>query len=333
MDVRRSTTARMVQPGENALPAVAASGSSMALCLMVVALLAAGAAGAALDGSAATIAACLALLLFGLPHGSLDLEIIKREHGASKRSMIALLLLYLGLAAAMWAIWIENPVAALVVFLGVAIVHFGEDWPELHSAFLSQGLALSLLTAPVWFHGDALRAIFAALTGTNESGSIAEVMLLLAPASTAIAAVALWTLWRAGQRERAGTALLALVAMVLLPPVIGFACFFCLYHSPRHYGESLRRVAANPRATAIVMLVTLAALGLAVALFREAAGADVPARVIAASFTTLSLLTVPHMLVPLIVDRCAARVGRSRHRMLKGDHHAHQGSSRVYPQG
>ena len=267
--------------------------------------------GPSLSGSVPTIAACAFILVFGLPHGALDLEIVKRERRTGRFAMVALLLCYLGLAGAMAAIWQLAPVIALAIFLIVAIVHFAEDWPELGSKFLAQGMAIALLSAPTLFHMAELRLLFVALSGHSDAALVADFLLLLAPTSLAVASVAVSTLWRTGSHAQAAAAALTIAGMVLLPPVIGFALFFCLYHSPRHLGAALARVAWARSARRVILPITLAALGIAVALFAGEARADLSAQVVAASFMTLSLLTVPHMLIPFVVDALAARpVGR-----------------------
>ncbi len=282
------------------------------LAAALLALLVLHSAGASLGGTVFTIAACLAILLFGLPHGTLDLEIIKRERGTGRLGIGALLLLYLGLAAAMAIVWRLAPVVALAIFIIVALVHFAEDWPELKSNFLAQGMAIALLTAPALAHLAKLEAVFTTLTGRGEAALIANFMLLLAPVSVAVASVSLWTLWRTGFRDQATAGALTLAGMIVLPPVIGFACFFCLYHSPRHLRVALSRTGFARESRWIVPTVTLAALGIAAALFSVNVGAALPDRFIAASFMTLSLLTVPHMAVPMVAGALAARRSRAR---------------------
>ena len=263
--------------------------------------------GTSLDGSTPTIVACAAILLFGLPHGALDLEIIKRERGTGQLGMGGLLLLYLGLAAAMATMWQVAPLGALASFLLVAVIHFAEDWQELGSAFLAQGVAIALLTAPSFLHLVELEQLFQALSGQAEATLIANLMLLLAPMSLGVAGIAFWAMWRAGFRHKAMIGILMLAGMALLPPVIGFAIYFCLFHSPLHLKEALGRVDWSPQTRWIVPLLTFAALGIASLLFAGEVRADLPAQFVAASFMTLSLLTVPHMLVPAIVDALASR--------------------------
>ena len=266
--------------------------------------------GAGLGGNGATAAACIAILLVGLPHGTLDLEIIKREQRAGNFRMSALLLLYVGLGAAMLMLWWFVPVVALATFIVVAVVHFSEDWQDLQSTFLAQGMAIALLTAPALLHLTQLEQVFVAVTGHNDAVLIANFMLLLAPTSMAVACVALLSLWRSGLRDQAGVGAMILIGMVALPPVVGFALFFCLYHSPLHLRSALTRIAYAPIWRRVVPLLTLAALGLAAILFTGEGRTDLSAQMVAASFMTLSLLTVPHMLIPAIVAALSAKTSR-----------------------
>ena len=282
-------------------------------------------AGVNLGGPIATMAACVAIVLIGLPHGTLDIELIKHERATHRHGLMVVLLTYLGLALAMYGAWRVAPIAALATFLIVAVIHFAEDWDELGSAFLAQGMAIALLTAPTLLHLVELENLFVALTGHGDARVVSSVMLLLAPVSLAVASVAVVALWRDGHRHSALIATSVLVGMVVLPPVIGFAAFFCLYHSPRHLGSALARVARSTHARRIIPLLTFAALGITAALFALETRADVPAQVVAASFMILSLLTVPHMLVPTIVAAFHHRAASGRRRPDQAQLHSAKG--------
>lgn len=244
------------------------------------------------------------MLLLGLPHGTLDLELLKRQHAVGSTRMAIVILVYLSLAAAMYAIWQAFPVAALIIFISIAIIHFSEDWQETGSAFLAQGVALAILTAPSFLHRGDMRELFVALSGVAEAAIVADLMLLLAPVSLAIAAIALVVLWQHERKALAAAGLAAIVGMALLPTAIGFAAFFCLFHSPRHFRAALAMVSPGrlQHVALIVSLLTMAALGLAAWLFAREVRVDAAAQWIVASFMTLSLLTVPHMAVPAILD-------------------------------
>lgn len=292
------------------------------------------AAGSALGSPTATMAACAAILLFGLPHGTLDLEILKTQHRSGPRRTAGVLLLYIALAAAMYLLWQEAPVAALAIFLVTAIVHFSEDWNDAESAFFAQGLAVAVLTAPAFLHLASIKLLFVALSGHPDAAVLGDFMLLLAPVSLAVSAVAILSYWRSGQRDRALTAAAVLAGMALLPPAVGFAVFFCLYHSPRHLRDALTSLSSDQfrRRWRFVLPLTLAALGLAVWLFTGEARGEVSAQVVAASFMTLSILTAPHMAVPFIVGRLLTQ-RRPLPLSRKDFSRADQGSPRIQAQG
>ena len=293
-----------------------------------------GAAGLPLASPLATILACLAILLFGLPHGTLDLEIIKNRHRSSRRRMAGVLLLYIGLGAAMYLLWQAAPLAALAAFLITAVVHFSEDWEDADSPFFMFGLSVAVLTAPSFLYLGEIKTLFVALSGNSEAGVLGDLMLLLAPISLAVSAVALVSYWQSDRRHRAASGGAVLAGMLVLPPAIGFAAFFCLYHSPRHFSAALAHLSAGQfrMRWRFVATLTLAALGLAAWLFTGEIRGELSAQVVAASFMTLSILTLPHMAVPVIVARLAA--DRLPPAVSSKEHsHADQRPARVHAQG
>lgn len=250
-----------------------------------------------------TVAACAAIAVFGLPHGSFDLQLIQRERSAG-RSLARLAVLYIGCAGAMFLLWQVSAVTALVLFLGIAVIHFAEDWPDTGSAFLSTGLAAALLSAPAFLNGAALLDIFSAMTAGN-GAAIADGLILVAPMAAAVGMIAIVTLMQAGRSDLAGGAAAALVAMVALPPAVGFALFFCLGHSPRHFAANLDKLEWHRASQWLPVAVPLTGVACAAGagLFLLQAPGAMSDNLVAATFILLSMLTVPHMAVPLLVAR------------------------------
>lgn len=268
-------------------------------------------AGYDLGGGTATHLACLAILVFGLPHGTLDLELFKRSRAGGAVPMPMLLILYLGLAGCMYLLWQAAPTVALCAFLLIAIIHFAEDWREVGTPFLAQGMAIATLTAPTLRHLAELEDAFVALSGTEAARVVAQFMLLLAPASLAIATVTIVRLCQLGLRTQAVAATVTLAGIMLLPPVIGFALFFCIYHSPRHLRSAWWALSGTSSRSHVVAGLTAAAFAISAILFLLEARTDLTSQAIAASFMTLSVLTVPHMAVPMLLALFSAnRSGR-----------------------
>ncbi|MEO7409914.1 MAG: Brp/Blh family beta-carotene 15,15'-dioxygenase [Sphingomicrobium sp.] len=270
-----------------------------------VALLMLNLSGVDLAGPLPTAIACAAILAFGLPHGTLDLAIIRRERDAGRVAMGILLLGYLGLAALMAAVWQFAPVMALAVFLIIAALHFAEDWREYCPPFLAQAMAVALLSAPALLNLTALEHLFVALSGSGDAAIVANVLLLLAPMSLGVASVTIWTIWRAGHEHQAIAGAITLAAMILLPPAVGFALFFLLHHSPSQLKAAIARTSGGRRAWLTIAMLTFAAFGISAALFVSEVRADLPDQFVAASFMTLSLLTLPHMVIPAVFKALA----------------------------
>jgi Brp/Blh family beta-carotene 15,15'-monooxygenase len=109
--------------------------------------------------------------------------------------------------------------------------------------------------------------------------------------------------------------------MTVLPPVFGFALYFCLLHSPRHFSGALQTLSWHRvgQWIAVVAPLTLAALGLAAVIYRLELRPSISDQIVAASFMTLAVVTVPHMLVPRLVDLidAASRRRSNRARALR----------------
>jgi Brp/Blh family beta-carotene 15,15'-monooxygenase len=254
-------------------------------------------------GLIATISALL--LVFGLPHGSFDLALLRRggPPGRSSHSRFALVLLYIGCAVLMYLVWRFGPVLALASFLILATAHFAEDWHDTGSGFMATGIAAAIVTAPVLLHREAVANLFVLLTGDSSAVALADVMLLLAPTAGAVALVGLVVTWQAGRQTLAVSAGCALAATLTLPPIPGFALFFCFVHSPlqfRHHADSLGLHGFKQWGPVVVPL-SLGGLGVAAAVLVINGNSALATGVFASSFMTLSVLTVPHMLVPIFV--------------------------------
>lgn len=281
-----------------------AFGRAIHLAASLIAL-ALAAAGVPLNSPTITIAACAAMLLFGLPHGAFDLALIKRAH--VNQRLPAVVALYLFCAFAMYGLWQTAPVMALLAFFVLSIIHFAEDWTSRMPPLLAHGAATAVLSAPALLHQETITGLFALLVGDTASQLFGAIATLIAPVSLATAGVATLVLWIDGHRGHAMATAMALCTMMLLPPLIGFALFFCLMHSPTQFAAAQHLLVWNRvrQWAPVVAPLTCAALGIAVVVFDGFATFTLTNAMVATAFTTLSILTLPHLAVPLIMDRIA----------------------------
>ncbi len=271
-----------------------------------------------LPETAAAIAVLSAtLMVVGMPHGSFDIALLQRgsADGTAILSRTALIGLYLVCALVMYLVWQVAPAWGLAVFLLMAAVHFSEDWQRCGSSFIAIGMALAFLSAPSLLHSDSLTGLFAVLSNDAAAGLLVDLMLLLAPTMFVLAIAGAGMLWHAGERKRALSAVCGLAAMLVLPPVHGFALFFCLVHSPIQFSDHSRALGLHGvrQWGGTVIPLTLGGLAVAAAIFLANRSATISDDIFASSFVALSVLTAPHMLVPVILRlnrRARARVSR-----------------------
>ena len=253
-----------------------------------------------LNSVQATMIAAVFIVIVGIPHGTLDVEIASTRFGKSDASgKIAILGGYLVCAAGMAACWMFAPAIALAVFLVISIVHFGLDWRGGADPFLAMMVGWALIALPALSHPQEVSDIFAILTG-SPTGSTISALLACAAAPAALGSLvfAFWA-FKNNERQNAVDVIACMAAAIFLPPLVAFAVFFCGLHSPRHMAEALRESAgiSSTKKGAIITAVFSLSLALGVLLFLGQSDLQVESGVIRTAFMLISILTVPHFVL------------------------------------
>lgn len=249
--------------------------------------------------------AAVAIVLAGIPHGTLDVEIAAAHFGQKGiTGKIRIIGGYLFCAAFMVLLWILLPELALISFLIISIVHFSRDWRDGVDPFLAMMVGWALVALPALASPDDVAMIFAALTGSNNGAMIAALLgAASVPAALGSLVFAYWA-FRHGDKQSAFEVLSCIVAALFLPPLVAFAIFFCGLHSPRHMADALRETGdLSPlKKAAIICAVFALSLGLGVLMFLYQG--DVPADmgIIRTAFILISTLTVPHFILEHILS-------------------------------
>ena len=245
-----------------------------------------------------------AIILTGIPHGALDIDILTRTLGrADWLTKAKLTGLYLTGVAAMAALWFAVPPLALTAFLVISIIHFGMDWQHLREPFLGFMTGWAIIALPAISHPGAVAAIFAVLAG-EQSGEVITAVLGVTAVPAALIAAA-FCIDAVSKRDFSTAISVAtcLVAAVALPPLASFALFFCGLHSPKHFAEAL--LASGPMRPFIKAATIVAVVGLSLVigalLYSGMAVADDNARLVGSLFMLLSVLTLPHFCLEFLV--------------------------------
>jgi Brp/Blh family beta-carotene 15,15'-monooxygenase len=258
-----------------------------------------------MGGTHANMLAAVAIVLAGIPHGTLDVEIAAAHFGqkgfAGKTRIIGG---YLGCAGAMVLLWLQVPELALISFLIISIVHFSRDWRGGVDPFLAMMVGWALVALPALASPDDVAIIFAALTD-SENGAVIAALLGAAsvPAALGSLVFAYWA-FRNHDKQSAMEVIACIAAALFLPPLVAFAIFFCGLHSPRHMADALRetRGLSSFKKAAIIIAVFALSLGLGVLMYLFQGDVPVEMGVIRTAFILISTLTVPHFILEHILS-------------------------------
>ena len=279
----------------------------------------------AIAGPIALVVAGLGFLA-GVPHGAADHVMAARLSGG--RSMLAIGVVYAGIAVAAWALMEWAGPIALVVVVALSVVHFGlgelevchqlTGWrPGLLVAVAVAIAGCGALVLPLARSGDQLEEVAAAMSpGLAPLISGRPFEMSLAGIWLVAAAVAIIASIRAAHRLVALDIALVGALGLIAPPLVAFAVWFGGWHAIRHCARMLTvepECAALVRSgrdrSAVLRLIRLAALPSVAALITALAlgwitvtAAD-PTVVVGEILRLLLALTLPHMVVVWWLDR------------------------------
>ena len=238
------------------------------------------------------------VVLFGLPHGSLDVLVARRLFALTRVRLLAVFLaVYLAISAAYSAVWWRFPTVALAAFLILSGIHFSTDWEQRGTLMTRLAYGFAIVTLPALSHPADVRVIYQALGVTATKGLLLAAQIVALPAASVAFAGAF------GQRRFRRRDLLEIGGIVLgglvLPPLLYFTCYFCFLHSPRHLFTTIReeglvtsgqvfRQAAGP---------TLAVCAMAAVLLANPSYRVTSAHLLQVIFVGLAVLTIPHMVL------------------------------------
>ncbi len=253
----------------------------------------------------ASLVALAFVVVIGLPHGAFD-GAIARHLGYSRTlgGLIKFITVYLGLAGAVVAFWVWQPGLALALFLLISAVHFGYG-----DATATNGIARAVQIAAhggvavfgiSLFHLQQVTPIYAALT--NGDIMLAVMMTEMFPIFIMpVAALYLIAAIRdAGLRPRLVELALLCLLLSVVPPLVGFAIYFCVIHTGRHMRHIWDRVSSHATPRHILsqaMLFTLASWGGGAMMLWWLDSGNISQDLLQVIFIGLAALTVPHMIL------------------------------------
>jgi Brp/Blh family beta-carotene 15,15'-monooxygenase len=259
-----------------------------------------------MDSMPMTVIAAIAIVLAGIPHGTLDVEIAAAHFGRNNFAEKARITIgYIACVLAMILLWALVPEVALIAFLVISIVHFSRDWRGGVEPFLALMVAWALVALPALSRPQDVATIFETLTGNQNGATIAALLACASmPAALGSMVFAYWA-YIHNDIKSAIEVTACIVAALFLPPLIAFAVFFCGLHSPRHMADALREtgmISSNQKAVIIAAVFSLS-LGLGILLYASYDTAHVDAGIIRSALVLISTLTVPHFILEYLMSK------------------------------
>ena len=246
------------------------------------------------------------IVLIGLPHGALDGAVAMHLGLVDKFSTMArFVIIYVGLAGLVVGAWIIAPSLSLIVFLTISMLHFGagdarhgEGILRFAETLAHGGLAIVGISQ---FHRSEVDEIFYYLINQDT----AMVWLAINVLTVAVIVAIITCVSQAAKDVKWSATTLELLILgivyALVPPLLGFAIYFCLVHSARHFRRILSTIKATVDFSNIknqaILFTTASWIAAGIAFWMLADFADPGPTVMRITFIGLAALTVPHMLL------------------------------------
>lgn len=233
----------------------------------------------------------------GLPHGAYDISLLHRTYALGRRTLVLAVGAYIAIAVATAGLWMTAPLFALMAFLIIAAVHFGEDWLCLDDPLLKFAAGAAVSAAAVIGHPAEVAQLFVKMSDPR-GVVVSEVLIASAPVILLVTCVGIVIAWREGSKYWAAAMAVCIILLLLAPPVVGFALFFVFLHSPRHLADTRLALGAGSR---LRWVATGVALSVAVVLGWIALHTLVPrgyhVDFTPQAFQLLASVAVPHLLL------------------------------------
>lgn len=260
-------------------------------------------------------------LLVGLPHGAVD-HLLPAYRGHGLRVLPLVLLGYVAVAAAAWALLVSVPGWGLAAFIALSVLHFGAGERtftlvrEPGSPARVPGILIgaTVVGVPLLLHGSEVAPYLADLV-PGWDGRLPASVVPVAASLLLVDVIAAGLLLRSGRRLVGAEVGAVAVLTAVAPAAVAIGVYFGAWHSVRHLallvaedpqnrhdllegrlGRPARRLAVS------AALPTFAALGFVLGLWAWSADRDVH-RFVTVDISVLAALTVPHALAVAWLDR------------------------------
>ncbi len=174
-----------------------------------------------------------AIVLLGVPHGSLDVLFALRAYELnSLKDWAIFLMAYLLVAMGIILLWLLLPVWFFIGFLIFSALHFSDDLTPPNHLLIKLSYGAAVICLPSIVHAEALVGLYAVFVDASVAQRMVTISQWLNYPILLLMGIMLFNR-QINIREKLD-AYAVLAIMTLLPPILAFAVYFCLMHSARH---------------------------------------------------------------------------------------------------
>lgn len=256
---------------------------------------------------AASMVALLAIAFVGMPHGAMDGAMAMHFGWMNNISdALKFLLSYISISILIVLIWQVIPVLSLILFLAISIWHFGRGDTLEDSSFAKMavesisrgGLVIAGISQ---FHKSESNKIFEFLVeaDTTYVWYFLDAAAIVTALSIVLSIVIIYEL----RRLMILFSELVLLSIIFFfaPPLLGFAIYFCLFHSLRHVKNMLpilKDTLSGFQISKLTIYLSIATWIIGIfAILQMSSTSNFEPVIIKIVFIGLAALTVPHMIL------------------------------------
>lgn len=246
------------------------------------------------------------LILFGIPHGALDILSIEKMaldnkpfHFSFKLNYISIIFFYLIAFLLSFIFWLILPLLAFIIFILIGSLHFRYDWSEVDSKLLSTLMACSIIFSTAVFNNGSLNNYLEFLF---ISKYFTEILVNIFFIGFFAINIIFFIFLRKFSKNIYYKYALVILCSFISDPIIFFICYFCCIHSYMHtyqfikenkysFIEILNKTKWILFFTGIIFISSL--------LYFD--GFDFSEQIVKASFIALFSFTIPHILISYYV--------------------------------
>lgn len=239
------------------------------------------------------------IVFLGVPHGAVDPAYLSASiRTSSWRSWAVFIGRYLGLAAAVFVLWLVWPSVGLGAFLAMSAFHFSGD-PDRGATVATRALqGTAVIALPTLWHPVETEAMLAYLAGGSAAAWCMGMLQSIAPPLAVGVGLTAASELRRGRVLVAAEAGTAAILAIAAPPLVSFTLYFCGMHSARHLLRTADRAGVSWSMLALMACIPMASiLATGFVAWRMLAHMPVDALAIRVVFIGLAMLTVPHMAI------------------------------------